>query len=59
MYSEDGMRVLAQYRKAEAHKAELKRQEMRRARFKKIINDIKSGNVKFEADKNEVKSPEV
>lgn len=50
MYSEDALKVLEQYRKSEAHKSELKRQEMRRAQFKQIIEDVESGKFKPEKE---------
>ena len=41
LYSEDALKVLSQYRKREAHKAELQRQEMRRAKFAATLEQLK------------------
>ena len=41
LYSEDALRVLGEFRKHEAHKAELKRQELRRAKFEAVLNQLK------------------
>ena len=48
LYSEDPMKVLAQYRKREAHKAELKRQELRRVQLVQAIRQLKEEAVKRE-----------
>lgn len=41
LYSEDALKVLGQFRKSEAHKAEMKRQELRRAKFKATMEQLK------------------
>lgn len=56
-YSEDALKVLGQYRKTEAHKAELKRQDLRRAKFKATIEQLKRQAVeKLVAEKAEAPS---
>jgi len=46
LYSEDALRVLGQYRKREAHKVEIKRQELRRAKFRATVEQLKQQAVK-------------
>lgn len=59
LYSEDALRVLGQYRKREAHRAEMQRQELRRAKFKATIEELKRQGVeKFVAEANASKASE-